>query len=206
MSQCNFYLQEQAHHAVVVTMSNNNSDSFSSDHPNNNNKLDQHQHLPQDISIDRIHLCNTTTSPLINPLQQFINTETNINNGIFSEDQSTLFTPLIDNGLVQQENRCGGGINEATEDDHHKNECENNRSDESDPNDDEYDAKYRRRTGKGPQSKNLRAERRRRKKLNDRLYALRALVPNISKVNNKKISILVINIYFHMFTYKVLLL
>lgn len=58
----------------------------------------------------------------------------------------------------------------------------NNRSENTDPDDDEDDAKYRRRTGNGPQSKNLKAERKRRKKLNDRLYALRALVPKISKV------------------------
>ena len=69
---------------------------------------------------------------------------------------------------------------------------ENGRSDSvsdcSDQIDDEDDAvaKYRRRTGQGPQSKNLVAERKRRKKLNERLYNLRALVPKISKVITTK--------------------
>ena len=55
-------------------------------------------------------------------------------------------------------------------------------SDCTDQMEDDDDQKVAGRFGRRHLSKNLVAERKRRKKLNERLYALRALVPKITKV------------------------
>lgn len=63
-----------------------------------------------------------------------------------------------------------------------KQEMRGESSDCSDPMEDD-DEKGGPRSTRRHLSKNLVAERKRRKKLNERLYSLRALVPKITKVN-----------------------
>ncbi|KAK6119189.1 hypothetical protein DH2020_047063 [Rehmannia glutinosa] len=161
MAQCNFFLEQQ-------TMSNSGTtDSFSSDPNAQKDPLTLFQqqiskqnldNLPHDISIDRINL---STSPLNPNLQQFGNTSSetgHANNGIFLEGttyESSIFTPSIENGFQELETTHSnmrnnssratrwmdptGTIDDQINDDSFM--CENNRSDESDPNDDEDDAK-----------------------------------------------------------------
>lgn len=178
---------------------------------NENNQMDlnninlflsspENSNLPYGVTADRMQLHSPMNS--FQPFDHTSETRASSKAAFFDGFNSNGLQVMDSTGQPMTMESSSLVLNKETDKDSVKHEMGRSESisDDSDGNEDEDDAKWRRRTGKGPQSKNLVAERNRRKKLNDRLFSLRSLVPKITKVLsilNNCISKLAISLRMH---------
>ncbi|MCD9640155.1 hypothetical protein HAX54_025298 [Datura stramonium] len=213
-AQCNIYLEQQA--MMNSSFSNGVQENTSKPFPTDGDdhirdsqnhyqqtvspaatSRDHSDHLSYDFPLKRKQL-DTSSMNFLPPFSTYSTPEIDNNTGNMLFDQSisdvTHFSNSTENRYMSemdaylQKHMMRSSTQAGIDDESVKHDNgRSNLGSDSDQNEEEDDPKYRRRNGKGPQSKNLMAERKRRKKLNERLYALRALVPKISKLDRAAI-------------------